>query len=353
MGILVDMQANGEFRYIIFGAGAVGSSIGGLMTQAGLEVAFIARPSYAEALKKGVRLEQDGDEITFTADYAVTSVRDLRPTPNDVVLITAKSQHTAEIAQDLAAVYDSTLRVVCLQNGIRNEAIVSERFKNVYAGLVFLSAVQMSPDLITLPKGRVLTIGCYPDGVDSTAERIVKDLVRGGLEATSSSYVMAMKWGKLIMNLNNATNAITGYWLERAMADSEMRRLMVAVREEGLRVLDAAGIPAEPPEGEASPIRVRELTEALRRPPKPESARQALEGHRTYPSMWQDLSLGRASTEVDFLNGEIMEVGRRVGVPTPYNAVLLEIVNRMLKEGLMPGLYNPSQLHALIEQQTK
>ena len=333
-------------RYIIFGAGAVGSTIGGLLIRAGFDVILVARPAYAEALRRGIRIEQDGEEISFKAD-AVTAAAEVAPTPRDIVLITTKSQSTAEVVEDLFAVYGPSVPVVCLQNGVRNEAIAAERFARVYAGLVFLSAVQLRPDLITLPAGRTLAFGCYPAGVDGTAQRIAADLTGAGLEAMASAHVMAMKWGKLITNLNNSTHAIVGYWLERGMVDPEFRKLMLGVREEGLRVVEAAGIAVEPPEDEPSPIRIRKMTEALRRPPKLDGYDEE-SGHRTYPSMWQDLYLGRKSIEADFLNGDIIELGKRVGIPTPYNSTLLEIINRMMAEGLKPGIYTPSELHSLL-----
>ena len=139
------------------------------------------------------------------------------------------------------------------------------------------------------------------------------------------------------------------------MADAEMRGLMLAVREEGLRVTDAAGIAVEPPAGEPSAIRIREMTDKLRQPPKPaEPARldDAGDLERTYSSMWQDLYLGRKQNEAEFLNGEIITLGKKLGIPTPYNSTLLETVNRMFAEGLKPGIYSPAELHALLRSRS-
>ena len=231
---------------------------------------------------------------------------------------------------------------------MRNEEIVAARFQTVYAGLVFFSAVQLEPSVIGLPQGRTVAVGGYPDGLDDRARRICADFDRAGLEVLCSPHVMAMKWGKLIANLNNATTTITGFWLERAMADAEMRKLMLAVREEGLRVADAAGIAVEPPADQPSPIRIREMTTKLKQPLNPEKAGNLDEQERTYSSMWQDLYLGRQQNEAEFLNGEIIERGKKLGIPTPYNSTLLEIVNRMFAEGLKPGLYSPAELHAIL-----
>ena len=351
------MNIEKSTRYVILGAGAIGAAIGGLLNRTGSRVVCVARPAVAEALGRGIVLEEHGEETTVTAD-AVTALSELTREDGDVVLITTKSQASGEALRELSRAYDETLPVVCLQNGVRNEEIAAQRFSTVYAGLVFFSAVQLEPSLISLPQGRTVAVGCYPEGLDDRARQMCADLNRAGLETLSSAHVMSMKWGKLIANLNNATTTITGYWLERAMVDPEMRRLMLEVREEGLRVADAAGIAVEPPAGEPSAIRIREMTEKLRQPPKrserakPGDGDDLAEQERTYSSMWQDLYLGRKQNEADFLNGEIIALGQKMGVPTPYNSTLLETVNRMFAEGLKPGIYSPRELHALLRSRS-
>ena len=342
------MSVEKQTRYVIFGAGAIGSTIAALLTRAGSRVVCVARPAYAEALRNGIVIKEDGNELRVHVD-AVSAARELTPEDDDIALITTKSQSTEQAVDLLRARYDETLPVVCLQNGVRNEEIAAGRFNRVYAGLVFLSAVQIDPSVIELPQGRSVAIGCYPSGVDDLAVSISADLTRAGFEVMSSAHVMSMKWGKLVANLNNATTTITGYWLERAMLDPAMRRLMLSVREEGLRVLDAAGIAVEPPAGEPSAIRIREMTDKLREPPKhPYDPSRLSEGPHTYSSMWQDLHLGRKAHEAEFLNGEIVALGRKFGTPTPFNSTLLEIIDRMFREAVPPGLYTPDELHELL-----
>jgi 2-dehydropantoate 2-reductase len=336
-------------RHVIYGAGAIGGAIGAMLDRAGSRVICVARPAQAEALRRGLIIKQEGEEMTARLD-AVTGVGDLAPEGGDAIVITTKSQDTEQAIEELAAVYDRASPVVCLQNGVSNEEIAARRFDNVYAGLVFFSAVQLEPSLITLPRGRAVAIGCYPAGVDDRARKFCDDLNRAGFDAVASAHVMAMKWSKFVINLNNATFAITGYWVEQGMADAQMRRLMYGVREEGLRVLEAAGIEVEPPPGEPSPIRIREMNEKLKEPLKASDDATALpEERRTYASMWQDLFLGRKSGEADYLNGKIVELGKKFSIPTPYNSALLEITNRMFDEGLKPGIYTPTELHASIQ----
>ncbi len=346
------MSEEKALRYVIFGAGAIGGALAVLISRAGERVICVARPAQAEALRQGVTFTRGGEEFVQPVE-AVTAARDLPPQGDDVIVITVKSQATQAAIEELAAVYPDTAPVVCLQNGVTNEEEAVRRFKNVYAGLVFFSATQMTPAHILMTRGRSIAVGCYPEGVDEVARRIGDDFQRAGLAALASPYTMAMKWSKFVVNLNNATYAITGYYVEQGAADAEMRRLLADVREEGLRVLDAAGITVEPPPGVASPIRIRELHErAQAAPPDAERLMNLPESERTYPSMWQDLELGRRTGEADHLNGVIVDLGRRHGLPTPYNSALLEVVNRMFAEGLRPGLYTPTELRALIESRT-
>jgi 2-dehydropantoate 2-reductase len=347
--ILSDAMSIGKpRRYVIFGAGAIGSAIAAYLSRAGSRVICVARPAYSEALKRGIAIKENGNELMVVID-SVTEARELSVEGGDVAFITTKSQATEAAVEELFNRYDENLPVVCLQNGVRNEQVAARRFEKVYAGLVFLSAVQLEPSVITLPQGRSVAIGCYPEGVDDTARELCADLARAGFEAVASAHVMSMKWGKLVANLNNATTTITGYWLERAMADPEMRKLMLAVREEGLRVLDAAGIAVEPPADEPSPIRIRAMTDKLREVPRqPYDPSAVSREPRTFSSMWQDLYLGRKAHEAEFLNGDIVVLGEKLGIPTPYNSALLKIVNRMFEEGIMPGMYTPAELNDLI-----
>lgn len=342
------MEMEKPARYIVYGAGAIGGAFGGMMASAGLRVVCVARAPQAYALRSGVLIRENDERFEVKAN-SVTSAREIDPERGDLIIITTKSQATAQAVEELSAVYDRSVPVVCLQNGIRNEKFALLKFDNVYAGLLMWSAIQLAPDEIMLSYGRDMAIGCFPNGVDWFAEQCSQDMERAGFDVMASAHVMAMKWGKLVANLNNATNAITGYWLERGMADPDMRLLMLKVREEGLRVLEAAGIEVEPPEGEPSPIRILEMTEKLRRPPKPSGDAEELPPERrSYASMWQDIYLGRKSSEIDFLNGEIVELGAGYGIPTPYNSALMEVVSRMVAEGLKPGIHTPAELHDIV-----
>jgi 2-dehydropantoate 2-reductase len=353
--IVSDGMTDWKPRYVIVGAGAIGSTVAVLLARAGARVICVARPAFADALRRAVVIRLDGQNLTAPVD-AVTGIEEIDPGQQDILILATKSQDTENVVRLLSEAYDRSTPLVSLQNGVRNEEFAARSFECIYAGLVFFSATQLSPSEIFVPPGRSVAIGLYPAGVDDRAHHMADDLSGAGFEAISSPYVMAMKYGKLIANLNNATHAITGLWLELGAADEDMRRLMLAVREEGLKVLERAGIAVEPPVGVASPIRILGMTEKLRKPARPGARAEAEKlpvEDRTYASMSQDLHFGRASNEAEFLNGEIVRLGRSIGVPTPYNEALLEIVEKMFKDGTKPGIYTPAQLQALVEERSK
>ena len=84
-----------------------------------------------------------------------------------------------------------------------------------------------------------------------------------------------------------------------------------------------------------------------------ESAVNMPEEKRAYASMWQDLYHGRPSHEADSLNGVIIQMGKRMGIPTPMNSFLLETIDRMSREGIKPGLYTPTELQDLIDRRVE
>src|SRR6266480_3107381 len=120
--ILSEAMSNAKSRrYVVFGAGAVGAAIGGLLANAGSRVICVARPPHAEALRRGILLKkEDGDEDVLLKTDAVTAASDLLPEEGDFVLLTTKSQATESAVAELFEVYGAGVPIVCLQNGVRN-----------------------------------------------------------------------------------------------------------------------------------------------------------------------------------------------------------------------------------------
>ncbi|MEV0613784.1 2-dehydropantoate 2-reductase N-terminal domain-containing protein [Nonomuraea sp. NPDC050404] len=314
-------------RYIVIGAGAVGGTIGARLYQGGHDVLLIARGAHHEALKRsGLRLITPDSAETLDIPAADGPV----PTRDDDVLILAtKSQDTIAAL----APWPSDLPVVCAQNGVANERMVLRRFERVYGMCVWLPAQMPEPGVIAAhayPYSGMLHVGRYPQGVDELAETIVSDLGKRGLVARTSPQVMRWKYAKLLSNLGNAVEALVGH--VPGMSDVAQR-----ARAEARTVLARAGIDYATPE-EESEARGHKVD------PRP------IEGiDRSGGSSWQSLARASGSIEADYLNGEIVLLGREHGVPTPVNETLRREANRVARERQAPGSMPLEGLLALID----
>ncbi|MFQ3591098.1 MAG: ketopantoate reductase family protein [Chloracidobacterium sp.] len=332
-------------RYIVYGAGAVGSVVGGLLYRAGRKVCLMARPSHVSAIAdRGLRLETPTE--VFTLDVpAESSVTRLKPSPGDAILLSVKATQTAAAAAELAAHFPADTPVFCLQNGVANEPVVATSFANVYPVLVLFNAVLPEPGRVILTITDFLAVGRFPAGTDALTAQVAADLTVAGLPTREHPDAMAVKWGKLIGNLNNALLAVTDCYWQKAFADPAMLAMMRAIMDEGLRVLAAAGISPADVTGRFD-IRAQVEAFAARRlefsdtPPE----------QRGYPSMWQDLHFRRPETEVDYLNGEIVRLGQQYGVPTPINRALMAAVAESIQTRQGVGQFPLERLQARIAQ---
>ena len=316
-------------RYIVYGAGAVGGSIGVRLFEAGHEVVLIARGPHLEAIQRvGLRVRTPDGESTPRLP-AVGHPSKIEWRPDDVILLTVKSQHTAAALGDLAEVAVDAA-IVCAQNGVANERMALRRFSRVYAMMVMLPATHIAPGEVVVyatPVGGLLDIGCYPRGGDALAEQIARDLTNAQLNARVDPNVMRVKYGKLLENLANVVQALCG--LEAAAGE-----LVRAVRAEGVAVLNAAGIDFAT-ESEMDQRRAESMI-ALR----------PIEGQGRGGSTWQSLARRAGSIETDYLNGEIALLGALHGVPAPYNRLLQRLAAQAAREQRAPGSYTVDELIA-------
>ncbi|MFE7841320.1 ketopantoate reductase family protein [Streptomyces sp. NPDC057474] len=313
-------------RYIVIGAGAVGGAIGGRLAQAGREVILVARGAHYTALRdRGLRLiTPDGAHTHHlpTVD-GPAALGDLRP--DDVLLLTVKTQDT-EAALAVWAPAQVTgggtaaerLPLVCAQNGVESQRLALRRFHRVYGVCVWLPSTFVEPGVVSAagtPLTGMLHLGRYPHGTDETARRIVADLTKSHFEAPVVPDVQRWQYAKLLGNLANALEAVSG------PLDSEAARTLYArVRAEGERVLDAAGIAYASAEEQRTTRGDKITLVPLNGTP------------RGGGSSWQSLTRGTGTIEADHLNGEIALLGRLHGVPTPLNDLLQRLANMFAHE---------------------
>lgn len=320
--------------------------MGGYLSKAGNPVILISRPSHAiEIHKRGLTL-RTAKGIFHPVVTALSSLSDVVWQDNDIIFLTCKSQQTRELLAEMRNAPRHT-PIFCFQNGVRNEEWAAETFTHVYAGLVQISATFTEPGVVEHTRNDVLAIGKYPAGLDDITTRVGQALEHAGFRVTYYEAAMPRKWGKLLVNLNNALFALIDTWLQLAYTDVELRNFLASTMDEGLRVIRAAGVEIEmgPGEPQAEEF-VRQMAAGAFAHPNPMDLPPE---RRTYPSTWQDVVLRRQTTEVEHFNGEIVRLGEKYGIPTPYNSTLLEMMRELLRRNAMPGVFTLDQVQQKVK----
>jgi 2-dehydropantoate 2-reductase len=316
-------------RVVVFGAGAIGGLVGARLFQHGVDVTLVARGGHAEALASGLVLETPDESVTLPIPV-VTDAAALRWTDDTVVLLAVKGQQTEAALNQLVTVAPQETPIVCMQNGVENERRVLRRFPRTHAMCVMCPASHLSPGVIVAhssPVSGLLDLGRYPSGVDDVAEAIAEALQASTFESVPRPDIMRWKYRKLIMNLGNAVEALSG----REGRDSAVSR---EARREGEAALDAAGIDVASTEEDRA-----RRADRLQYRPTPS-------GGRSGGSSWQSLERGTGSIEAEFLNGEIALLGALHGVATPVNARLMVLALQAAAEGRRPGSWSIEELSA-------
>lgn len=324
-------------RYIIIGAGAVGGTIGGRLTESGHEVVVVARGAHYEALhERGLHLTTPEGRHTHRLPV-VRHPEELGPLREDDVLVLAVKSQDSAAALDIwssrpvagGGTAGERLPLVCAQNGVESERLALRRFRRVYGMCVWLPATHVEPGSIiavSAPLTGILHVGRYPFGTDETVWSISEALENSRFESPVVDEVMRWKYAKLLGNLANSVEALTG-----RVASEEARAICREAQAEGRTVLAAAGV---------EPVTDAEQAEARSR-----LRFEPLDGTpRGGGSSWQSLSRGTGTIEADYLNGEIVLLGRLNGVPTPVNELLQCKANEFARERRAAGSMTVAEL---------
>ncbi|MCW2621527.1 MAG: 2-dehydropantoate 2-reductase [Frankiales bacterium] len=328
--------------YVIVGAGAVGGVLGGLLADAGRDVTLVARGAHAAAMERDGLTVGRPDGPVHVRPPVVTAVTDLRLTEDDVLLLCTKSQDSAPLLAELAALpvggrtAGEVLPLVSVQNGVSNEPEALRRFADVHGICVLLPATHLEPgrvDGTAAPLAGLLDSGRFPSGTTEVDHRLAADLSASGFGSVPREDVMAWKRAKLLRNLGNALEALTG---DSAAESDDVRRLNRLAGQEGRACFEAAGLGwVRAPEWDAY-----RADRSVERP---------VEGRRREGgSTWQSVARGLGSVETDYLNGEVIRLGRLHGVPTPVNELLQREVNALAHRRARPGSVRAAQLLAAL-----
>jgi 2-dehydropantoate 2-reductase len=306
----------------IFGAGAIGASLGIRLSSAGVPVRMLARASLCEVADALVLETIDGrtlrprDDLELSPDPEV--LRDV-----DVCLVTVKSRDTSEAARSLANVLRDDAIVVSFQNGLRNPArLRAELGARVSGGMVSYNVVRPSPALFRQATKGPLVAGNLP-GLEPLAEALARTGDRLALRE-DIEHVMA---GKLLLNLNNGVCAVTGVTIAESVRSRTLRRCFGVLIREGLRVMRRAGLQPRSvvglPPGAIARLLALPNAIVLR------VAKSLVAIDPTAKSSTlQDLEAGKP-TEIDDICGEIVRIAEEHGDRAPANRTIVEGVHAL------------------------
>jgi 2-dehydropantoate 2-reductase len=323
----------------VAGAGSIGCFVGGVLAAAGRPVALLARPRIIQEIKDhGLRLTSfEGSDRLIASDRLILSEDPSIFKDAGVVLVTVKSTDTAEMADVIAQHAPKDAVIVSLQNGVGNVSLLRERLpgQRVLAGMVPFN-------VIALGQGRFhrATSGDIVLEQDDTGT--AGQLSVPGLTVRPSGNIAGVQWGKLLVNLNNALNALADLPLRQQLSQRAWRVLFADQMAEGLAAIRAEGIKPV----SSTPIPAGWTPHMLR---LPDALFGALLGRtmkidpEARSSMWEDLQRGRR-TEIDYLQGVITAIADRHGLQVPLSRRIVALIKSAEASGKGSPRLTPDQI---------
>ena len=287
-------------RVQVFGAGSLGTLIGALLADAGTDVHLVGRPRVVRAFEDGVR-------VTGTEEFVAYPSFSAEPREADVTLVTVKSYDTDAAAETLASTVGEEDTVVSLQNGMGNEGTLDAALDaTVFGGTATYGANLLTEDGVVeyAGEGRVL-VGDYRGGASVEARRVADAL--DGLRVEPTDEIDVRLWEKLAVNAAiNPVTALTG--TRNGEAAERAGDVMRSAAREVERVAAERGV-----EVEDAPCRAVEVAEATA---------------DNVSSTLQDVRAGRR-TEIDALNGYVVDAAEGTDVDVPINRTLAALVRAL------------------------
>ncbi|MBX7057381.1 MAG: 2-dehydropantoate 2-reductase [Leptospirales bacterium] len=324
----------------ILGAGSIGCYIGARLLSAGYQVRFVGRARIgAELQANGLHWSNlEGAEGHLRPEQLqfFEEAEGLRDCP--VILVCTKGGGTLAAAQSLRGRIAAETVVVSMQNGVRNQSLLAQGLDGsgaiALAGMVPFNVVHRGAGSFHCGTTGQLLIEQDPAGRGALVAQLLQS---AGLLAAAHRNLPGVLWGKLLLNLNNSINALANIPLLEELKQRAFRKILAALIGEGLQALRAAGIRVEA----AGKLRPRLAAWALGLPDLlffRIAATMIRIDPQARSSMWEDLQ-ARRPTEIDLINGEIVEVARQAGASAPLNAAICRLVHKAEEHAAgSPGL---------------
>jgi 2-dehydropantoate 2-reductase len=308
-------------RVVVIGAGAIGAPIAAQLHEHGHRVVLVARGANYDAIAHdGVSVATPEWTRRSKVDV-VNGIAALALGQSDVVMLCVKSQDTVGALDELESIAPEGMPVLCAQNGVVNERLVSQRFTHTYGVCVMSPASYLEPgrvEVFSSPVIGVLDVGRWPTGIDDLAREVSQLLADSGFASMATEEIETLKWGKLLSNVLNALEVLCGpSALGDELADRVRREAVACLSAHGVDVARATFLADE----RSTLVHYHTIGS----------------NRRVGSSSWQSVLRGTGNVETDYLNGEIVALGQRYAIATPVNELLQRRTNEMARLRRTPG----------------
>ncbi|MCP3677012.1 MAG: 2-dehydropantoate 2-reductase, partial [Deltaproteobacteria bacterium] len=302
------MKAHREPKKVaVLGAGAMGSLFGGLLAEGGLEVTLIDvwQEHIAEINNNGLKITGEGGD-RYVKLKATTDPSEIGEV--DVVLVQTKARYTEEAVQGALSLCGEDTVAISFQNGLGNEDVIGQIVgrEKVLGGVTAQGSGIVGPGVIRNAGNLPSHIGELDGGISTRVERIADVFTKAGLETVASDDIMKDIWKKLLANIGiNAMSALCNFRVGEIFDVPETQETILEALDEAARVAKAAGVN----------IDVNATKDVL----YSITGKGGTGSNRS--GMLVDV-LNKKKTEIDFINGAVVRLGKEYGIPTPVNKTL-------------------------------
>ncbi|MBN1883321.1 MAG: ketopantoate reductase family protein [Deltaproteobacteria bacterium] len=314
---------------VIYGAGAIGATVGGWLYPHHPSVTLLARGEHAERMKKDGLVVRLRGEKTDPLPIRAPVITGMYEEPEASLLIIAVKNYGLEAAcQEISGLLGSDVTVVGLQNGVENQEILPKYFERVVYGVVWYNAWIESPGVACANKKGPIVLGVTTDDPEAIALRDeTAALLSRGMDIETTDRLVDAVHSKLVLNLTNAVLTLVGHGFREIESTRTLKHIMTGALLEGIDIVKRAGyseyqFPKNPGWG---------LMRLISRLPEFISDMLFKKSLQSFEinSMGQDvLQIGRADTELESLTGYILGLADDFGIAAPINRTVYELCRR-------------------------
>lgn len=331
-----------KLKIVVLGAGSIGCYLGACLIGQGANVTLIGRERIqAQISENGLRAsDYKGRDLLIPAKEVKFTTSNSVMHNADVVLLCVKSGDTQSAAQLIFKHANPKAIVVSFQNGVRNGVLLEQYLPTftVLRGMVPFNVLSKGKGHFHCGTEGNLAI----EDPDKVSKELISLFDKAALPATVYDDITNVQWGKLLINLNNSVNALSGVPLLEQLGNPAYRKVMALVLREALDAMQAAGIepartgkviPKYMPFIMSLPNFLFNMVASATLKIDPEAR----------SSMYEDLTLGR-KTEIDYLNGEIVALAKKQGVPVPVNSRIVGLIKKAEEDSEGSPMLSPEEI---------